>query len=628
MQLWELANQRGLKVPFDAAWFREVMQVQPVLATHAPSKGEPEDPIATPSIGTCLAPVPEEQLDSSPKKQASSYQYRETLTCCHTKVLISPLIHNMPFSPNIFFTGRESELLQLEHLFEHNKRIAITQPISISGLGGIGKTQLALEYAHRRYPHIYRSVLWVNAADKATLEASYLSLAHLLQLPEKSEREVDRIVQAVKIWLEERSHWLLILDNADDFELTCSYLPARPLGHILLTTRSQIVGSLAALIQVETMSPQEGLLFLLRRSGLLSPGAQLETVASDIVHEAEELVEMLAGHPLALDQAGAYIEETREPMSATSASLAEYRELYQQQSCNLLKSRGSLKGQHPESVALTFEISLQKASALHPGCADILSFCSLLHPDAIPEEILCQQTALDLHLLSFNEAIIALRRYSLIKRDSKKKVLSIHPLVQAVRRDAMESQTLRQWMERVVRAVNAAFPEGDFEQWSRCEQFLPQVLACATWIERFTLSIAEAAHLFQKADHYLRERGQYADAEPLHQRALAIREQHLGAEHPDTASSLSNLALLYREQGKFEQAEPLYERALAIEDQHLGAEHPDTAMSLNNLALLYWQQGKYEQAEPLHQRALAIREQHLGAEHPDTASSLSNLALL
>jgi tetratricopeptide (TPR) repeat protein len=606
-------------------------------AFHANDCKHPSFPVqdrSALSVGTGHAPCPVPKArDHAREEERSLKKSPTTFNQTPAQILApdqaTPVIQNLPFSPNPFFTGRESELGLLSHLFEQCTRIALTQPLSISGLGGIGKTQLALEYAHRCYPHIYQCVFFVNAADKATLEAGYLSLAHLLQLPEKNEREVDRIVQAVKIWLEEHPRWLLILDNADDLELARSYLPTRPRGHILLTTRSQIVGQIATLVQVEAMPPEVGLLFLLRRSGVNLSANERDTVASDILHEACLLVEMLAGHPLALDQAGAYIEETRDPeVSATGGSFREYKQLYQQQCRHLLKNRGSFAGEHPESVALTLEISMQKACELHPSCADILSFCSLLHPDAIPEELLCHEIALNLPLLHFNEAIVALRRYSLIKRDAQMRVLSVHRLVQAVSRDLMESQTLRQWRERVIRAVNAVFPEAEFEQWSRCEQLLPHVQLLATWVEREAIAPAEAGHLLRKAGNYLRERVQYTDAEPLHKLALAIREQHLGANHPDTAKSLNNLAILYSDQGKYEQAESLYQRAFTILEQHLGADHPDTATSLNNLAFLYWRQGKYEQAEPLYQRVLQIRERHLGASHPGTAMVLNNLAIL
>ncbi|MEO0804147.1 MAG: tetratricopeptide repeat protein, partial [Cyanobacteria bacterium J06642_2] len=124
------------------------------------------------------------------------------------------------------------------------------------------------------------------------------------------------------------------------------------------------------------------------------------------------------------------------------------------------------------------------------------------------------------------------------------------------------------------------------------------------------------------------KRGRYREAIPLLQHALQIREEQLGASHPDTASSLNNLALLYDSTGKYAEAEPLYLRVLQIREEQLGASHPDTATSLNNLAGLYKSTGKYAEAEPLYLRALQIREEQLGASHPDTATSLNNLALL
>ncbi|MEO0415519.1 MAG: tetratricopeptide repeat protein, partial [Verrucomicrobiota bacterium] len=120
--------------------------------------------------------------------------------------------------------------------------------------------------------------------------------------------------------------------------------------------------------------------------------------------------------------------------------------------------------------------------------------------------------------------------------------------------------------------------------------------------------------------------GKYEEAEPLYKRALAIREKQLGADHPDTATSLNNLAVLYYEQGKYKEVEPLYKRALAIKEKQLGADHPGTATTLSNLASLYNNQGKYEEAEPLYKQALAIKEKQLGADHPDTSTFLSNLA--
>src|SRR6266542_461603 len=139
--------------------------------------------------------------------------------------------------------------------------------------------------------------------------------------------------------------------------------------------------------------------------------------------------------------------------------------------------------------------------------------------------------------------------------------------------------------------------------------------------------LAEADKLYNESIG-LREKGQYGKAIPLAERALAIRQKTLGAEHPDTPTSLDNLAYLYYEKGDYAQAEPLYRRALAIREKTLGAEHPDTATVLNDLALLYCEKGDYAQAEPLYRRALAIRQKTLGAEHRGTAPVLNNLALL
>ncbi|NEP23597.1 tetratricopeptide repeat protein [Moorena sp. SIO3I6] len=141
------------------------------------------------------------------------------------------------------------------------------------------------------------------------------------------------------------------------------------------------------------------------------------------------------------------------------------------------------------------------------------------------------------------------------------------------------------------------------------------------------LSLAEASQLNQQA-WVLYQQGKYSDAIPLAKRALEIRQEILGEEHPDVASSLNNLALLYQSQGRYAEAEPLLQQALALRKKLLGEDHPDVAESLNNLAVLYHSQGRYSEAEPLLQQALALIKKRLGQDHPDVATSLNNLALL
>src|SRR5206468_2892810 len=140
-----------------------------------------------------------------------------------------------------------------------------------------------------------------------------------------------------------------------------------------------------------------------------------------------------------------------------------------------------------------------------------------------------------------NEAIESLRAYSLIARDPQARTLSVHRLVQAVLRDHLPAEAQQQWQQRAVHAVVAAYPEIDFVNWFALERLLPHALTCATWIERAALATPTTAFLLNQTGYYLKDRGRYGEAEPLSQRALAIREQLLGTEHPDTAQSLNNL---------------------------------------------------------------------------------------
>ena len=166
--------------------------------------------------------------------------------------------------------------------------------------------------------------------------------------------------------------------------------------------------------------------------------------------------------------------------------------------------------------------------------------------------------------------------------------------------------------------------------WHKCLMLL--ILCGALWVAAVSVSaqsedLKEAEQLNGQVVQ-LYEAGRYDDAVPLAERVLAIREKTLGAEHPEVATALNNLALLYRVKGDYGRAEPLYQRTLAIEEKALGPEHPNVAQSLNDLADLYQITGDYARAEPLYQRALAIREKALGPEHPDVATSLNNLAAL
>ncbi len=540
-----------------------------------------------------------------------------------------PVIWNVPHLRNLYFTGREEILVYLHEALRSRKPVALTQPQAISGLGGIGKTQTAIEYAYR-YGAEYSTVLWVRADSHKSLGADFAALAALLNLPEREQADQGQVVQAVKAWLYAHSGWLLILDNADDLEVVTDFLPIRGGGHSLLTSRSQVTGPNIKGIELEKMGREEGALLLLRRAKLLAEDKASAYASQKDLSFAEAISELLDGLPLALDQAAAFVEENR-------CSLPDYLLLYQTRRAPLLQRRGTLsKRDYPRSVATTWSLSFEQVEQADAVAADMLRLCAFLHPDVIAEAMILEGAiALDPVLqaivddpMRLDDVIGELRKYSLVRRNSETRTLTIHRLVQTVLKDAMDRETQRAWAERVVRLVDHVFPESDFASWTRCQHYLPHAQVCAELIEQWDLAFPEAARLLHRTGNYLYERGQYLEAEPLYQRALSIREQVLGAQHPDVAQSLSDLGLLYLGLSKYERAEPLYQRALSIQEQMLGPHHPDVGVTVNDLAMLYFFQGKYDQVETLHQRARSIFEYALGPTHLYVAVSLNNLGKL
>jgi tetratricopeptide (TPR) repeat protein len=540
-----------------------------------------------------------------------------------------PAVWNIPYPRNPYFTGREEVLRRLAASLRAGETVGISQPQAVSGLGGVGKTQIALEYAYR-YNQEYETVLWTRADTQEALISGFVAFAVLLELPVQEERDQLKIVQAVKHWLTSHTRWLLLLDNADDLTLVRDFLPPAGRGHTLLTTRAASMGRLAHPLEVDALDNEPGALLLLRRAERLAPDATLEQ--ADVSERAVSLsiTQELGGLPLALDQAGAYIEETQ-------CSLADYLHLYRSQRADLLKARGGLVPDHPEPVAATWSLSFAQVEKHSAAAADLLRVCAFLHPDAIPEEIISEgATTLGPNLqavaqnpLIFNQAIGVLLSYSLLKRQSEEHLLSMHRLVQAVLKDGMDAPTYHQWAERIVQAVNQALPtEVDYGPHSRYDRCLPHAQECAQLIEQEQLTSYAARWLPYQTGIYFKEHARYAEAEAFFQQSLRIIEQVFGPDHPDVANSLDWLAILYNEQGKYTEAEPLYRRALLIYEQELGPDDQLVAYPLNGLANLYYEQGKYVEAEPLYQRALHIREQALGPDDPEVAYLLNGLAEL
>src|SRR5947209_3176385 len=210
-----------------------------------------------------------------------------------------PKIWHVPYQRNPFFTGREDALSQLHNALQVDASVALSHPLGISGLGGIGKTQTALEYAYR-YRSDYEAVCWIRADSVTSLTSSLVDLARVLELPERDEQDQEMIVQAVLRWFGRHPDWLLIYDNIDDLSIAEPFLPRAGAGHLLFTTRANALGGLAQRLDIQKMEPKVGALLLLRRADIIACEAVLDMANPDEQSVACAISEELDGLPLAL----------------------------------------------------------------------------------------------------------------------------------------------------------------------------------------------------------------------------------------------------------------------------------------------------------------------------------------
>lgn len=194
-----------------------------------------------------------------------------------TSAPIFPL-WNVPYRRNPMFTGREALLARLATELLSGQA-DLSQPLAISGLGGIGKTQLAIEYAYDHRQN-YQAVFWVRADSRESLISDFVAIAGELKLLEKDTHEVRQIILTVQAWLSKNDAWLLILDNVDDLTIVGEFIPPMHRGHVLLTTQAQAMGRLAKRIDLDSMPPEVGTFFILRRSGLIETNATIEQVST------------------------------------------------------------------------------------------------------------------------------------------------------------------------------------------------------------------------------------------------------------------------------------------------------------------------------------------------------------
>ncbi|MCJ1278041.1 hypothetical protein MMC21_005855 [Puttea exsequens] len=562
----------------------------------------------------------------------------------------------VPFRRDPDFIDRGDLLLRVDE--------RCSQPaghVALVGLGGVGKSQLAIEYTYRtqnRSPDTW--VFWVHASNAARFEQGYRDIAGVVKIAGWNDPKAD-IFKLMYDWLRGyEGTWLMVLDNVDsaDFLVNAQgpiqsqssdsgcrtlrplrdYLPQSQNGSILITTRSREsalkLSERNDLIPVDPMDPSNAVKLLEKK---------LESTGQRNDKDYIELAAALEFMPLAIVQAAAYISQ------------GESRCSVQHHEGGQLRRDGEAKN----SIIITWQISFNHIHQTRPSAADLLSLMSFFDRQGIPESLIRDRaqaengrgsreercsgdgegngneddSVSDSDSISesdnyneFEKDVRILRDYSFISFDTNQ-TFEMHALVQLATRKWLEANgKLEQWKQCYIKNLSAEFPTGEYENWTYCQALFPHTKSAVTQRPKAEESLREWASLLYHAAWYALRKGSITEAVDLSQIAMKVRKKILGQEHKETLSSIGMVGLAYSLGGRWTEAEELEVQVMETRKRVLGQEHPSTLSSIANLASTYRNQGRWKEAEELDVQVIETTKRVLGQEHPDTLNSMANLA--
>ncbi|KAK3357792.1 hypothetical protein B0T25DRAFT_499359 [Lasiosphaeria hispida] len=568
----------------------------------------------------------------------------------------------VPFDKAQTYTGRPELSKDLEQKLQiRHEKASVPYAVALHGLGGAGKSQLALDYAETHRGQ-YNPVLWIDVTDEEAVRSSFKRCVAELGLPEeRGENQgsifTDAGVQRVLRWLRDRTEaddeWLVIVDNADDFSWGVQkVIPRGDRGSVIITSRdnlsTKLVLGACESVCVGFMSPVEGRALLLQHLQLDERSA-----SESIKHGCDEVANKLGYLALAIDLAGAYIGND----SPSEQALLKYLADYDRHRDELLQM-DDFRGLRPteKTVWTVWDTTLEKVAnenkSLRPDM--LLTFLAHFKGGIVQDEMFrlaslgMEEVKAELgeeasegmpaelqkflplargewDSFHYQRGCGVLLRYNLLQRvDGEWAGVTMHGLVQWRARQNHQSQPWLWWYVVFVLAACCRSIEEQPEFRRNLVGHLPDISEDDGKVREDLLR--HQCFIGAKLGRIYYGEGRWGEAEKLFVQVMETRKTKLGADHPSTLTSMANLASTYRNQGWWEEAEKLEVQVMETRKTKLGADHPDTLTSMANLASTFWNQGRWEEAEKLEVQVMETRKTKLGADHPSTLTSMANLA--
>ncbi len=556
-----------------------------------------------------------DRIETIPLKVGANSSWTQELvlgTPRRAKAETAGSIWHVPLNRSIHFTGRDQILSELHASLRAKKAHSHTQ--ALVGMAGIGKTQIALEYAHRHRDE-YTVVWWLRADHETTLAHDFSILAREL-FPGTQDRHTEATRDAVRRELEKREGWLLIFDGTSDPTSVAPYVPAKPRGHIIVTSRNPNWRGLGSVFPVQPLDRNESIFFLRKRSG-----------REDSILAVGQLAKALGDLPLALEQAAALIEHAK-------ISFPDYLRRFERHWADLL-SRG-VSGERQDSVAMSLEVSFHQLESTAPTAAELLNLLAFVAPDGFQKQWLANGAGVVGDTLAgtvgnsvnLDEAIAALLRYSLV--EVRYDTISMHRIVGALARNRLSHERRTDCSHKALRLMDSSFQfdANDPRTWAASAAMLPHALAAVDYAQQTDVTVAAAAVLLNRVGQCLFRSARYEQSRVAFDRALAIGYRIYGESNPRLSAIANNLGRALMKLGDVGSARGQFEWALSLDEKAYGRVHPHVAEVLNNYGLCLVRLGETDLAREQFDRALDIYEKQFGPSHPNSASILNNLGFI